>query len=406
MVRIALVVPEYRTESGVGGGITTMADSILKDLAFVPDWSTDVISLRMSRRAPQSVRLLAPHSWFKGPRLEERRYGTTRIIDVGSHLAEFETFRYLPRRSLDRLLGQYDIALVLSGSPAPAVAIRRMRMPIVSYPATLISEERQSLLSSAKGLRRVFMGLNTWITGRLDEAGLRLADSVLVINPWMLEECQRRGLSDAILAPPGIDTDFFTPAERTQRDGYILTVGRLADPRKRIGDLIRAYKVARELDPNVPRLVLAGREKPAEADLRLIVDLQLIDHVDVLAPVAPENLAAIYQGASIFVLPSSEEGLGIVLLEAMACGLPVISTDTEGGKYVISAPPIGGRLVSLGPGVESRLGEMLVQLSQDEHLRSSLGIEGRERVLSTFSQQAAAERLRSTIHKSLLPTLH
>ena len=406
MVKIALVVPEYRTESGAGGGITTMADSILEDLALEPGWTTDVISLRMSRRAPQSARLLAPHTWFRGPILEERRWGATRVIDVGSHLAEFETFRYLPRRSLDRLLGKYDIAVVVSGSPAPAVALRRMHMPIVSYPATLIAAERQSLLATARGPRRIFLSLNTWVTSKLDEVGLAIADSVMVINPWMLEQCVRRGMADTVLAPPGIDTDFFRPAARALQDGYILTVSRLSDPRKRIGDLIRAYKVAIELDPSIPRLVLAGREQPAEADLRLIAGLELSDHIEVLAPVDPENLASIYQGASLFVLPSSEEGLGIVLLEAMACGLPVISTETEGGKYVISTPPIGGRLVSLGLGVESSLAEMLVRLSRDAILRNNLGLEGRERVLNTFSHRAAKERLKGVIEKSIAQNMH
>src|SRR5690606_5443799 len=138
------------------------------------------------------------------------------------------------------------------------------------------------------------------------------------------------GACNVELRSPGIDTTLFTPAPADPGGGvgYLLMVGRLDDPRKDLPTLLRAYSIARECFDVAQRLVLAGRYAPSAEDTRLLRKLKLEEHVDVRTGVSTAELVELYQRADLFVLSSAEEGLGMVLLEAMAAGLPVVSTAT------------------------------------------------------------------------------
>src|SRR4029079_5158532 len=69
--------------------------------------------------------------------------------------------------------------------------------------------------------------------------------------------------------------------------------------------------------------------------LELMAELGIRDRINIRSDVADEELAGLYRGASVFVQSSHEEGLGISVLEAMACGLPVVATDTYGSRETV-----------------------------------------------------------------------
>src|SRR5947208_2552176 len=76
----------------------------------------------------------------------------------------------------------------------------------------------------------------------------------------------------------------------------------------------------------LPRLVLAGLTAPKPDDWECAVQLGIADDIQVRIGVSDDELRDLYRGASLFLLSSDEEGLGVVLLEAMASGLPVVAT--------------------------------------------------------------------------------
>ncbi|MGH9315067.1 MAG: glycosyltransferase family 4 protein, partial [Vicinamibacterales bacterium] len=114
---------------------------------------------------------------------------------------------------------------------------------------------------------------------------------------------------------------------RRPERGYLLFLGTL-EPRKNIGGLLDAYArlLARRRD--APDLWLAGRATPAAAAwIERAGRAPLDGRVKILGYVDPEHRRALYEGASLLVLPSFDEGFGLTALEAMSLGLPVIASD-------------------------------------------------------------------------------
>lgn len=123
----------------------------------------------------------------------------------------------------------------------------------------------------------------------------------------------------------------------------VLSVGRLA-PEKRVDTLIRAFASSRdELDS---RLVIVG-DGPERTTLeRLVTRLDVDEHVEFLGFV--ENPYRYMAAADLFVLSSENEGFGMVLVEALSCGCPIVSTDCPSGPSEILDGGRYGRLVPVG----------------------------------------------------------
>ena len=122
--------------------------------------------------------------------------------------------------------------------------------------------------------------------------------------------------------------------------GFLLFVGTL-EPRKNLPFLLEAYAALRarwqSSRNEVPRLVIAGRQGWLYDEVFKVVEQRgLAAHVMFLGAVSPEELVFLYNGARALVFPSLYEGFGLPLLEAMACGTPVI------GANVSSIPEVAG----------------------------------------------------------------
>ncbi len=105
--------------------------------------------------------------------------------------------------------------------------------------------------------------------------------------------------------------------------------------------------------------------------------------------VPEDDLVELYQNASLFVLSSNEEGLGIVLLEAMASGLPVVSTDC-GGTVTAVVPGETGYLTPVGD--SEALATAMARVLGSVQLRKRFGRQGRERAETHFSLEVAGTR--------------
>jgi len=157
------------------------------------------------------------------------------------------------------------------------------------------------------------------------------------------------------VAHPGVDTSVFHPMRESERleavrvrlnlpRDFLLTVATL-EPRKNLETLLRAMARLRDILSDPPVLVCAGAEGFQSAALyRLMTDLRLSPNVAFTGYVPDEDMPVLYNMALALVMPSLYEGFGLPVLEAMACGTPVIASDIPalreaGGDVAQYAPP-------------------------------------------------------------------
>jgi glycosyltransferase involved in cell wall biosynthesis len=170
---------------------------------------------------------------------------------------------------------------------------------------------------------------------------------------------------------------------------YLLFLGRYGQ-RKGAFDLVQAFALVAARNPHVE--LLMGGDGEVDAVLALACRLGISDRVRCLGWIRGAEKQRLLSQARAFVLPSYHEGLPMAILEAMAQGLPVVSTPVGGIPEAVR-DGIEGFLVT--PGDVPALAERLLQLVQDETLARRMGAAARRRAESEFSTTAVLPRLES-----------
>ena len=395
-IRIALVTSGF----DIGGGVPTIARWLRDGLGSLGGYTVDVHDLATWSRDAFSRRLLAPNTWAR-PSLQNRPNGADPVIHWGANLVEIETMRYWPRRELRRTLRSYDIIQVVSGGPALAWAVAGAGVPVVLWVASTVAWERLRQKAEQSGALALWRRGMTIITTRLERRAIRTVDAVLVLNASMLEHVRSAGQHQVAKAFPGVDTSRFFPLLTGWRpQGYLLSVCRLNDPRKGLDRMIRAYAYMLDSDPSIPRLVLAGRGQLPDTLIDLVRRLGVSSGVTVCSNIRDDELPKLYRDASVFLQTSYEEGLGMSVLEAMACGLPVVSTETAGTRETV-VDGVTGWLIPQDAGLD--VPRMMASRALDvlHGIGSALGARGRDRCVTTFSNDVAIRRFIDTYDQLL-----
>ncbi|HZS08587.1 MAG TPA: glycosyltransferase family 1 protein [Blastocatellia bacterium] len=168
---------------------------------------------------------------------------------------------------------------------------------------------------------------------------------------------------------------------------FLLAVGSL-QPRKNLVRLLRAYARLRATRHDFThQLVIAGRRLWLADGIFAEIERQpWAQDVIVTDYVADDELPGLYRAAAALVYPSLFEGFGLPPLEAMACGTPVVTSDTSSLPEVV-----GNAALLVDPCDEMALAEAMIAITADERLRVRLREDGLERARH-FTWRAAAEK--------------
>ena len=235
----------------------------------------------------------------------------------------------------------------------------------------------------------------------LERLNARRAPLVLSTSRYCLERIQAHygvAASRLALVGEGIDPELWSCGEQDRLPATILCVARQY-PRKRVLDLIEAFALVRQRCPQAELVVIGdGPEHGLIAER--VRTLGLDGPVRLLGALRSDaEVRAWYRRATLFCLPSVQEGFGIVYLEAMAAGLPVVATTATAIPEVV---PDGQAGLLVPPRDPAAIAAALVRLLQDPALRQRLAAGGRawvrqhswERVADRFL--AAVEPLLAT----------
>jgi len=250
------------------------------------------------------------------------------------------------------------------------------------------------------------------LVNRYFETGIRKAVRIITISQFTAMELMAyTGISqDKIDVIYLAANEYFKPLDRTQveryktekglPEEYILFVGTV-EPRKNLDVLLRAYA---QLPHNIQRkypLIIAGNKgwqidrSPFDKIKKLVEDLELGENIIFTGYVYDQELSHLYCGASIFVYPSIYEGFGLPPLEAMACGIPVISSNAASLPEVVGD---AGKLVD--PCDCDSWAESILRLLSDVELRKEFSHRGLQQA-ANFSWDRCARQTLDTYQRAV-----
>ncbi len=231
-----------------------------------------------------------------------------------------------------------------------------------------------------------FWRLLLWVSARRSQALIAVSET----TAKDLAQFYRVGEARIRTIAHGVDPEFFEIGRRREGrapEPTILCVSTL-HPHKNIERLVRAFAEFRKAKAEY-RLVLAGMRGFHAAPVeRTVASLGLSDSVRITGWIPRQDLYDLYERAALFVYPSTFEGFGMPVLEALAAGIPTVCSSIE--PLVTIA---GGRTLLFPPDSDSALAEAMLRLASDETLRQRLAEEGPARAAEFTWERCARETL-------------
>ena len=340
---VVVVSQDVRDYGGVSSHVWSVVDAI-EELGY----STELATIATSWRDSVSLKVLSPKSWWSSIRsVQVNTSGVNRSwTHYGGRFVEFGWLRYEPRELLTARLEKADLVVVVCGTAQFAAVARNVGVPIVICAATTLDDERGASALSSKRWKRYLIALWSLRDRQLEKAALSSCVALVAqsqISAKLLEKLCNRPV---IVAPMGYrDPQVFDPMGHSARGRtHLLSVGRIDDPRKRVDVLLFAYHLVRARNPTAPNLIIATGSSPTEATLKQIQALGLAPYVKIEVGISDERLQDLYAHAFALLHTADQEGLGLIVLEAMAAGIPVVCTRC-GGPEDILREGIDGLLV-------------------------------------------------------------
>lgn len=267
-------------------------------------------------------------------------------VAVGCWLPELEAPYYLPSRRWSALIGEHTRHIAVGGNPLVSYPLLKAGVPHLVWFASRTLEDRIDRQRAMPFLRRAYDRLVVVpILQRLERQVLRGEGLLVPVSRHTYDRLLKSGRPPAALdrLPIPVDTERYSPPAAGEVPvGVVGFAGRLSDPRKNVGLLIDAVVEAHRSGVAL-ELRLAGSEPSADLVQRVRA-LGLEKVVSFVGKVPEDQLNQFYRQLDVFAIPSFQEGFGIVGVEALACGVPVVSTRCGGPEeFVVDGKT--GRLV-------------------------------------------------------------
>ncbi|MFG2818859.1 glycosyltransferase family 4 protein [Kitasatospora sp. NPDC048365] len=364
---VAVVAPYYPPKIG---GVENYAARVARAVADSPDLRAVVITSRLS-----------------GLRTSVTDEDGIRVVRLGTWLRLSNTpLSPLWPVQLRRWLRRSGAEVVNAHAPVPgmadlAVAVAGRRPTVLTYHAGSMhkGEPGSGLADRLIGAyeRRVLPGV------------FRRARTLVAVSPVSLAA----GRPHAVEITPGVDTERFTPGvAASQRPRTLVYAGRMdrSSAWKGVDVLVRAFA---ELAPALPqaRLRLVGGGDALPGLLDLAAELGVADRVEAVGELTGDDLVESLRTAAALVLPSrtEAESFGMALVEAMACGTPVVGSAVGGIPYVLAEGETG---LLVPPGEVAPLAAACARLLSDGELADRLGAAGRRRVEQHYAWTGLTDR--------------
>jgi len=292
-------------------------------------------------------------------------------------------------------------------TPSPPIEILREDFDLIH---AHLPTDWSAIISAAKGKPLVLTYFND-IVGEGHFGGiaqiygkfnlkfvLNRASKIVIVQPSYIKSSRYlRGYEDKIeIIPVGVDLEKYKPTGMAT-DGktlFFLAILDIYHRYKGLDDLLRALVLVKRAVPDV-KLIIEGEGELLSHYKSLSDELGLRDNVDFTGLIPVEMVPNFYNKYDIFILPSaspSQEGFGMVALEAMACGKPVVCTDVVGVADDIKAEGAG---LAVGASDHQELAAAISHLLQNRSEARRMGEVGRRLAEERYGWGMIAKRVES-----------
>jgi len=275
---------------------------------------------------------------------------------------------------------QFHAVIAVCGTPHIAYPLLSYGLPLFIWSAVTMEEDLKGRYYEFGYLKKLAYSLALPYIKYQERKVYKNSKHFWALSNYTLRsfKASTKNEHTSTLLPP-IDLDLFKPASTEEREPIIIFTGRYNDTRKNIPRLLGAFRKVLDLHPNAILKLIGDEAEPRI--VYLIKRLNIGRRVQLIKSQPREKLIDQYQNAQVFVIPSNQEGLCISGIEAMACGLPIVSTRCGGPETYIRHGLNG----LLSNGSEESIAKQLVEILSNQSLRIKFGHAARKTVMQLFS---------------------
>ena len=328
-------------------------------------------------------------------------FGDFACVAIGCRFPELEFPYYLTTPRWRELIRSHDRHIAVGGTVLVANPLVTEGVPHMVWCASTMLEDRLDRRAvmpfSRRFADRLIVGP---VQRQLEKKILAGNGRFMAVSAYTRDTLIAAGAQPESIerVPIPVDLESFRPVPSQSLAAQLGFAGRANDPRKNIRLLLEAVAIL--VGEGLPvRLKLTG--EPSDGLNKTASELGISDRLEWLGWLKPGNLPAFYQSLDAFVFSSGQEGLGISGVQAMACGVPVISTRCGGPEdYVIDRET--GRLAAHTP---EDLARAIAWTVEDRRRRDELGVNARALVERAYGLAAFEDSIGSIWSKTWDETL-
>lgn len=270
--------------------------------------------------------------------VQNLNYCGMKCVEIGSRWAFWEPGHYkFNLKFWEEQLKGYDYFLAVSGTCICAHPLTLLNKKFGMLISTPYNDDRSRRVNELYGIRYVIDKMANKKMQLIERQILERSNLIWALSNYSKKEFEKiiqKAASNIICCGHPIDCNSL-PKLDNKEENVIIAVGRFSDPRKNIDMLLRVFGKICEFIPNV-KLYVVGKQ-PEQNRIKQFVKLPFFQNVIFTGQVSARDLESLYQRASLMLLTSYQEGFGIVGLEALLHGIPIVATNCGGpADYTIN----------------------------------------------------------------------
>ena len=385
------------TIAPISGGVPQMARFIVeqvRDLGLVP-----VIGYYQPYRATPNLSVPS-YRLLRGTigKYQHQVFDGVEAHALGTWLPELEFTHYLPTNLWKELLLTCDYHISVSGNCLAATPYLSNNKPFWAWVATPWYDDRKDRVRSFSLFRRCLdKFVNSPAIFRL-ERKILCKGNIVALSQYTRKTLNKIVDHDAIreVMPMPVDACLFARQNKEKYHWSVGFVGRLDDPRKNIGLFIDAVAYCHKNNYFISAILIGGATNHTLRSR--IQELGLAEHIKIIDEIERHLLPDYLMKMDAFIIPSHQEGLCIAGLEAMSCGVPVISTKCGGPEEFV----IHGKTGLLVDSNAEAVGDALLHILNNKNYHKLLSEQARKLIETRYT----VETVKQTFEDSFKNTFH